>query len=283
MQDAVIVCDNLVFGEAPRWKDGRLWFSDMHGETVYAMTPAGELEKILHVPRHPSGLGFMPDGSLLGVSLEDRKVLRLKDGQVSIHADLEGCYARGHLNDLTIDDQGRAYVGQFGSDTYGGEAQQPTTLILIEPDGRHRTVADNLQMPNGMAISPDGGRLYLAESSGLCITRFRIAADGSLGEREVYAPLDARPDGMCLDAEGCVWFGSAMYPEGGIFRVAPGGEVLAAIRAEGWRGIACALGGEGRNTLYMIEAQRIAPGKIQGSGNSRIRAIPAPAPGLGPP
>ena len=283
MEAPRIVCDSLVFGEAPRWKDGRLWFSDMHGEWVCAVTPEGDLEKILHVPRHPSGLGFMPDGSLLVVSMEDRKVLRLKDGKVSVHADLEGHYARGHLNDMSVDDSGRAYVGQFGSDTYGGEPQQATTLILIEADGSHRAVADGLRMPNGMAISPSGDFLYVAESSGQRITRFRIADDGSLGAREVYAHLEVRPAGMCRDAEGCVWFGAAMYPQGGIFRVAPGGAVLETIRDDGWRGIACALGGEGRNTLFLIEAQRIAPGKIGGPGNSRIRAVGAPAPGAGPP
>jgi sugar lactone lactonase YvrE len=272
-----------VFGEAPRWRENRLWFSDMHGGAVFATTAAGECEKILDVPRHPSGLGFLPGGALLVVSMEDRKVLRLEAGRVSVHADLEGQYARGHLNDMILDAEGRAYVGQFGSDTYGGEPRKPTSLVLIEPDGRHRAVAEDLRMPNGMAISADGRHLYVAETYGFCITRFSIAADGSLGEREVFAPLEVRPDGLCLDAEGCLWFGSAMHPEGGVFRVAQGGRILETVREEGWRGIACCLGGEGRQTLFLIEAQRASPSKIQGPGNSRIRAMPAPAPGAGTP
>jgi len=282
LAEPVTVLEGLVFAEAPRWYEGRLWFSEMHGGAVWAMTPEGQTEKILDVPHNPSGLGFMPDGSMLVVSMADRKVLRWKAGEVSVHADLEGHYARGHLNDMSVDAEGRAYVGQFGSDTYGGEPRQSTTLILIEPDGRHRTVADQMEMPNGMAISPDGRQLYVAESYGAGITRFRIAPDGSLHDREVFAALDRRPDGMCLDAEGCVWFGSAMHPQGGIFRVAEGGEMLQSVQAEGWRGIACALGGEGRRTLFMIEAQRVFP-KIKGPGNSRIRAMPAPAPGAGLP
>ncbi|MBV9994210.1 MAG: SMP-30/gluconolactonase/LRE family protein [Caulobacteraceae bacterium] len=277
-----LVLDGLVFGEAPRWRAGRLWFSDMHGGAVYATTVDGVCEKILDVPHHPSGLGWLPNGALLVVSMEDRKVLRLQGGEVSVHADLMGHYARGHLNDMVVDGQGRAYLGQFGSDTYGGEPQRPTTLILIEPDGRHRAVADGLRMPNGMAISPDGRRLYVAETYGFCITGFSIAADGGLSGREVFAPLKVRPDGLCLDAEERLWFGSAMYPEGGVFRVAQGGRILESIREEGWRGIACALGGEDRRILFVIEAQRTAPGKT-GPGNCRIRAMSAPAPGAGIP
>jgi sugar lactone lactonase YvrE len=281
MAEPVVLRADITFGEAPRWFEGRLWFSDMHGHAVWAMTPDGEAEKILEVPHHPSGLGFMPDGSLLVVSMEDRKVLRLRGGEVSVHADLMGHYARGHLNDMTVDAAGRAYVGQFGSDTYGGEPMQATSLILIEPDGRHRAVAEGLMMPNGMAISPDGRQLYVNETYAPCISRFAVAADGSLSGREVFAPLEVRPDGMCLDAEGCVWFGSAMHPGGGVFRVAEGGRILAAIQDAGWRGIACALGGPGRGTLFMIEARRVSPGKIEGPGNSRIRAMAAPAPGAG--
>ncbi|MDB5446961.1 MAG: gluconolactonase [Phenylobacterium sp.] len=278
-----VLCDGLVFAESPRWQGGRLWFSDMHGHAVCNVTLAGELTRVLDVPGQPSGLGFMPDGALLIVSMKDRRILRLKDGQVSVHADLMGCYARGELNDMIVSPQGRAYVGQYGSDTYAGEPQQPTSLILIEPDGTHRAVAGDLKMPNGMALSPDGAWLYVAETYRPSITRFRIAADGDLGEREIFADLAARPDGICLDAEGCIWFGSAQHPGGGTFRVAQGGRILQAVQPEGWRGVACALGGEGRDTLFLLESQRASPRKIAGAGNSRIRTLPAPAPGAGLP
>lgn len=283
MQQPKLLCEGLVFAESPRWRDGKLWFSDMHGHAVWTVTEGGKLAKALDVPHQPSGLGFMPDGSLLIVSMVDRKVLRLKDGEVFVHADLAGRYARGELNDMLVTPEGRAYVGQYGSDTYAGEPQQPTHLILIEPDGRHRAVAGDLKMPNGMALSPDGQWLYVAETYGFCITRYRVGSDGELAQREVYAPLEARPDGICLDAEGCIWFGSAMHPGGGIFRVAPGGRVLETVQDEGWRGVACALGGEGRRTLFLLEAKRASPRKIQGPGNSRIRTAPAPAPGAGLP
>jgi sugar lactone lactonase YvrE len=278
-----LVCEGLVFAESPRWRDDRLWFSDMHGHAVWTVTLDGALTRVLDVPAQPSGLGFLPDGALLIVSMKDRRILRLQDGRASVHAELMGCYARGELNDMIVTPEGRAYVGQYGSDTYAGEPQQPTSLILIEPDGRHRPVADDLKMPNGMALSADGSWLYVAETYRPAITRFRIADDGELTDREVFAPLEVRPDGICLDAQGCVWFGSAQHPGGGIYRVAQGGRILEVLQDEGWRGVACALGGEGRETLFVLEAQRASPRKIAGPGNSRIRSLRAPAPGAGLP
>jgi sugar lactone lactonase YvrE len=280
MDEPTILCEGLVFAESPRWRGGRLWFSDMHGHAVWSLAPDGALTKVLDVPRHPSGLGFMPDGSMLVVSMEDRRVLRVDDDRVSVHADLAGLYARGHLNDMVVSTGGHAYVGQFGSDTYGGEPQKPTSLILIDPDGSHRAVGDDLRMPNGMALSADGRWLYVAETYGFRITRYRVADDGDLLQRTVFAALDVRPDGICLDAEGGIWFGSAMHPEGGIFRVAEGGRILETIRAPDWRGVACELGGADRQTLYLVEARRASPSKIKGPGNSRIRTVRAPARGV---
>jgi sugar lactone lactonase YvrE len=283
LEEQRVIVDGLVFAESPRWRDGRLWFSDMHGHAVFNVTLDGDLTKVLDVPGQPSGLGFLPDGSLLIVSMKDRRILRWADGTVTTHADLMGSYARGELNDMIVTPQGRAYVGQYGSDTYAGEPQTPTSLIMIEPDGSHRAVADDLEMPNGMALSPDGRHIYVAETYRPSITRFRIADDGTLVDREIYAALEARPDGICLDAEGCIWFGSAQHPGGGTFRVAQGGRILNTVQSEGWRGVACVLAGEGRNTLFLLESQRASPRKITGPGNSRIRAIPAPAPGAGLP
>jgi sugar lactone lactonase YvrE len=278
-----LVCEGLVFAESPRWHDGRLWFSDMHGHAVWNVTLDGLLTKVLDVPTQPSGLGFMPDGSLLIVSMKDRRILRWKAGDVSVHADLMGHYARGELNDMIVSAEGRAYVGQYGSDTYAGEPQQPTTLILVEPDGSHRTAAQDLKMPNGMALSADGRTLYVAETYRPSITRFAVDANGDLSGGAIFAALEARPDGICLDADGCIWFGSAQHPGGGTYRVAEGGVILSSVQDEGWRGVACVLAGRGRETLFLLESQRASPRKITGPGNSRIRALKAPAPGAGLP
>jgi len=278
-----LVCDGLVFAESPRWHDGRLWLSDMHGHAVYSLELGGTLTKVLDVPTQPSGLGFLPDGSLLIVSMKDRRILRWREGQLSVHADLMGHYARGELNDMIVTPDGRAYIGQYGSDTYAGEPMVATTLILVEPDGSHRTVADNLMMPNGMALSDDARTLYVAETYRPGITRFRVEANGDLSGRANFADLPARPDGICLDAEGCIWFGSAQHPGGGTYRVAEGGEIRQVLQYDGWRGIACVIAGPHRETLFLVEAQRASPRKITGPGNSRVRCLPAPAPGAGLP
>jgi len=209
-----VLVEGLVFAESPRWLDERLWFSDMHGGAVYNVDLSGQLTRVVEVPNQPSGIGFMPDGTLLIVSMKDRRILRWRDGQLSLHANLMGHYARGELNDMIVAADGSAYVGQHGSDTYAGEPQVPTTLILVTPDGAHRAVASDLMMPNGMALSSDGRTLFVAETYRPAITRFKVQVRGDLTDRDTFAALSVRPDGICLDAEGCIWFGSAQHPEG---------------------------------------------------------------------
>ena len=255
----------------------------MHGGAVYNVDVSGQLTRVVEVPNQPSGIGFMPDGTLLIVSMKDRRILRWRDGRLSLHADLRGHYARGELNDMIVAADGSAYVGQYGSDTYAGEPPVPTTLILVTPDGAHRAVASDLMMPNGMALSSDGRTLFVAETYRPSITRFKVQVRGDLTDRDTFAALSVRPDGICLDAEGCIWFGSAQHPKGGTYRVAEGGEIRDVIRADGWRGVACVLAGPARDTLFLLESRRASPRKIAGPGNSRIRCVPAPAPGAGLP
>lgn len=280
-----LLLDDVVFPEGPRWHDGSLWFSDMHGHEVVRVDLAGRRETIARVPAQPSGLGFLPDGRLLIASMKDRLVLRLDPSGLAVHADL-GTYAKGEINDMVVDRQGRAYVGQFGSDTYGGEAMRATSLMLVDPEGRHRAVADDLLMPNGATITPDGATLIVAETYRHRLTAFDIEPEGGLSNRRVWAELgDRRPDGICQDAEGRVWAAVPMYPGGGFVRVAEGGEILEHLdlEPERMRGIACVLGGPERRHLFLLEAARTSPSKIKGRDNGRVRVVEVDVAGAGIP
>jgi sugar lactone lactonase YvrE len=246
---SVVIRDDLLFGEGPRWRDGRLWFSDFFAHVVRALTPTGEAEDVVEVPNQPSGLGWLPDGSLLVVSMTDQRVMRL-DGEVLVeHADLSGL-ATGHCNDMVVDSSGRAYVGNFGSDVGGGEALRPATLALVLPDGRVEPAADELQFPNGMVIEPDERTLIVAETFGERLTAFDIDGDGRLHRRRVWAPLPGvHPDGCCLDAAGGVWV--ADPPKRRCVRVVEGGEITDEVTTTR-PCIACMLGGTDGRTLFLV-------------------------------
>ncbi|HWS46581.1 MAG TPA: SMP-30/gluconolactonase/LRE family protein, partial [Acidimicrobiia bacterium] len=150
-----IVLDGLAFPEGPRWYEGRLWFSDQHDKRVVAMDTDGNAETIFEVPQQPSGLGWLPDGRMLVVSMLDRRLLRDDDGTLVEHADLSAL-APGACNDMVVDAHGRAYVGNFGFDMYGAESPRDTCVIAVEPDGSSRIATDGLGFPNGSVITPDG-------------------------------------------------------------------------------------------------------------------------------
>ncbi len=253
--------------EAPRWHEGRWWVSDFYRYGVFAITPAGDAEQVLEVEGQPSGLGWMPDGSLLVVSMREHRLLRrAPDGEVSVHADLtEHC--SGHLNDLLVDGSGRAYTGNFGFDIMNFADPAGTSLLRVEPDGTVSVEGDDLWFPNGMAI--DGEELIVAETFAGRLTAFTIAADGSLRDRRVWgqiapaadpAPaaemiprLGFAPDGIALDAEGHTWVADGLG--GPMVRVAPGGEIVDEIRLpEGLQAFACALGGEDGRELLLCSA-----------------------------
>jgi sugar lactone lactonase YvrE len=259
-----VVVDQMTFTEGPRWHDGRLWFSDFYSHRVLAVVPGQEPETIVTVPNQPSGLGWLPDGRLLVVSMIDRKVLRLEpSGELVEHADLGGV-ATGHANDMVVAPNGVAYVGNFGFDLMAGEPSRPAHLAKVDPDGTVTVVAENLLFPNGAAITPDGSTLILSESFGNRMSAFDIHADGTLGPRRDWAalgpppepgqPLDTLvfgPDGMCLDAEGAVWVADALGNR--VLRLAEGGEILEEIpTGEGC--YACMLGGEDGRTLFLCVA-----------------------------
>ncbi len=215
--------DDLRFPEGPRWHDGRLWFSDMHSQQVLAVDLDGKAETIVEVPQDPSGLGWLPDGRLLVVSMQDRKLMRLDPQGLVEVADLSA-HASFYCNDMVVDAVGRAYVGNFGWDLHGGAPPVEANLVLVEPDGAVRVVADKLRFPNGSVITPDGRTLIVGETFGPCLTAFDIAGDGSLSGRREWARMEgAVPDGICLDAEGGIWVASPV--SGAVLRLVEGGRV----------------------------------------------------------
>jgi sugar lactone lactonase YvrE len=278
MSETSILLDGLIFGEGPRWHDGRLYFSDMHADRVLAVDPAGNSEVIAAVPGRPSGLGWDRQGRLLIVSMTDQRLLRLDAGRLEQVADLSSL-AGGQCNDMVVDAAGRAYVGNFGYDFERGEAQRPTVLILVEPDGRARVAASDLLFPNGTVISPDGRTLVVAESMAAQLSAFDVAPDGSLSRRRVWAKLGAMlPDGICLDAEGAIWVASPTTRE--VARIAEGGEVLARVACERMP-IACMLGGRERRTLFILTATSFQRAECQAARQGRLELLEVQVPGAG--
>ena len=270
-----VLAEGIWFGEGPRWRGGRLWFSDFHAHAVKSVSLAGDLRTEFEIDDQPSGLGWAPDGSLLVVSMIERQVLRRSaDGAVRVHADL-GDVADWHCNDMVVDGAGGAYVGNFGFDLEAAMAERgaaavfashPTArLAYVAPDGAVSVAAEDMEFPNGSVITPDGKTLIVGETMGAVLTAFDIGAGGKLTGRRVWARVAPRaPDGICLDAEGAIWFANPMAPE--CVRIAQGGEALEVIDT-GQPCYACMLGGEDGKTLFMLTAPALtdAPsGKPEG-------------------
>jgi sugar lactone lactonase YvrE len=246
------VAHGFAYTECPRWYRGRLWFSDQYLGRVYAMTEGGDVEAVVEVPGRPAGLGWLPDGRLLVVSMDRHQLFLLDDGQLRSVADLSPHHP-GPSNDMVVDRLGRAYVGNIGFDYYGGEAPSLTSLVLADPfTAQCSVVADDLSVPNGAVITPDGLRLIVAESFGHRLTQFDVGADGTLTNRRIFADLDSLvPDGICLDADGAIW---AATLAGGVVRVREGGEITDRVRISGRHAYACALGGAAGRHLYICAA-----------------------------
>jgi sugar lactone lactonase YvrE len=257
----------LSFTECPRWHDGRLYFSDFYTQRVLAVALDGTVETIAEVPGRPSGLGFLPDGRMLIASMRDRKIMRRElDSSVVEHSDLSSL-APWHLNDMLVDHQGRAWVGNFGFDLMGGAKVTTTNLICVDQDGCARVAAEGLGFPNGMALTPDGSTLIVAETMMNRLSAFDVAS-GVLGKRwtwaafgdpptsdgvtELLSQVDVAPDGICLDAEGAIWVADAK--EGRLIRVAKGGEILDELKTDGLGVFACMLGGDNERTLFACVA-----------------------------
>ena len=274
-----ILLTGLAFGEGPRWRDGYLWFSDFYRHGIFRVDENGTEELVLEVPTQPSGLGWLPDGNLLFVSMLDQCLKKLdSDGQVSVHADLAHI-AGGPCNDMVVASDGTAYVGNFG---FGeGEDFSQATLAIVDADGTARRGPDGLDFPNGTVINPEGNRLVIAESYGRRLLLFDIEDDGSLTNRRSFADLGTRvPDGICLDVEGGVWVGDPANHS--VFRVVEGGEITHHIDLE-LNCYACALGGEDRRTLYLVTAPNSGRGGAADRREGRVERIRVDTPGTGSP
>lgn len=280
MHELSLLIDGLYFPEAPRWHEGRLWFSDFYAHEVVAVDLEGRRETIVEVPQMPSGLGFLPDGRLLVVSMVDRRLLRLDAEGLTEVADLSQL-ATFHCNDMVVDDEGRAYVGNFGFDNRSGQPPTPTVLIRVDPDGAVSVAADDLLFPNGSVITPDARTLIVGETYGGRLTAWDRADDGSLSNRRVWADLTPHvPDGICLDAEGAIW--SADPRHNAVIRVREGGEVVERISTGDRGAFACMLGGDDGRTLFVCTATGSGPAAAE-EAHGRIEHTRVDVPGAGLP
>jgi sugar lactone lactonase YvrE len=268
-----ILTEGFCFGEGPRWFEGLLWFSDMLGEAVHTVNLHGDLTTLPLPGHHPSGLGFRPDGTLIIVSGEKRRLLRYDGYTVEQIADLSDVVPAA-LGDMVIDNAGRAYIGS--------QAREGGVIVRVDPDDSTAIVAENLDFPNGMVITPDGTTLIVAESTGRRLTEFTIGADGSLSDRRLFAEgLEGPPDGICLDGDGGVWV--AMTLAHTFERIEAGGTITDRIEMGDRTAIACTLGGPERRTLFLLSSTDAYPQRLIGTKNSRLDAMTVDIPGAGLP
>ncbi|RBP04082.1 sugar lactone lactonase YvrE [Roseiarcus fermentans] len=289
---ARVLSEGLYFGEGPRWRDGRLWFSDFYARAVKSVSPVGDVRIEMTLDDDaPSGLGWTPDGALLIVSMAKRQVLAWRPGgAVTVHADLGGV-ATFMSNDMVVDAGGGAYVGDFGFDLHAellrrGDpsvfADHPTTrLARVAPDGAVSVAADAMHFPNGSAITPDGRTLIVGETLAARLTAFDIGPDGALSGRRVWAPTWPRaPDGLCLDAEGAVWIANPLAHE--CVRIGEGGTALDIV-ATSQNAYACMLGGKDGRTLFVMTAPTSVPRHAAAAPRGRIEIATVDQPHAGRP
>jgi sugar lactone lactonase YvrE len=270
----------LAIGESPRWHAGRLWFSNWGMQEVVAVDLEGKSEVIVRVPTtFPFSIDWLPDRRLLIVSGREGLLLRREpDGSLVTHADLTSLSDQP-WNEIVVDGRGNAYLNNTGFD-FPRDEFAPGIVALVTPDGSARQVADGIAFPNGMVVTPDNSTLIVAESYANRLTAFDIAADGSLSNRRVWADLDGGfPDGICLDAEGAVWYGDV--PNKRCVRVREGGEVFQTIELD--RGcFACMLGGVDKRTLFMMAAEWGGPANMaDGVRTGQVLMVDAPAAAAG--
>src|SRR6478752_6738710 len=285
------VLDDLVFTEGPRWRDGRLWCSDMHDHRVISTGLDGAVHTVVRVEDdEPSGLGWLPDGRLLVVAMETQRLLRVEpDGELAVHADLSSA-ARGSLNDMIVAADGTAYLGDMGVRIHElGSERRVGQTFRVAPDGTWECAADDLESPNGHILADDGRTLIVAESGGGRLTAFTVREDGTLTDRRTYAHLTparddvifAPPDGICLDAEGAVWVADPLGAR--VFRVREGGDVTDSIGFDDVIPVACVLGGDDRRTLLMCVAADWHAEVVKRAPTARIDACEVDVPGAGRP
>jgi len=278
---AEVITEGLAFGESPRWHEGRLWLCNWGTGEIVAVDKDGRGEVMLTVPAVlPYCIDWMPDGRLLVVSGREGLLLRQEaDGTLVTHADLREL-SRSPWNEVVVDGRGNIYVNGGGPAPAPGEHFGPGTIVLVAPDGTVRQVAEDIAFANGMAVTPDNRTLIVAESHANRLTAFDIGGDGGLANRRVWADLgNGFPDGICIDAEGAVWY--ADVPNRHCVRVREGGEVLQTVDAD--RGcFACMLGGTDGKTLFIVAAEwRGFEHMVSDARTGQVLSVKAPAPGAG--
>lgn len=293
-----LLLEGGTFFEGPRWHEGRWWVSDFRNHRVISVDPAGGGRRTEFEIEVPSGLGWLPDGSLLAVSMTGHKLWRRgPTGRAMLHADLAEL-SRGEANDMVVDDHGRAYVGSYGFDLAAGEDPAGATLMRVDPDGSVHAAAEGLRFPNGAMITPDGSTLIVAETIAARFSAFTIGPGGRLSDQRVYAQIapspelstlqetlagvELAPDGATLDAEGCVWTGDSLHHRAA--RISPAGEVLEEIPAPEDRVFYGAmLGGEDRRTLLLTAAPDWRQARPEGELASELYMARVEVPGSGLP
>ena len=276
-----MLVDGIAFGEAPRWRHGSLYISDIHADRVLRVNPQGGFEVVASFDGPVSGLGWLPNGKMLIVSMRDRKVLRQEsNGSFVEHADLSSI-ATWHANDMVVGPHGTAYVGNFGFQIFPVRKSPCTAAIAkVSPDGAVTVAAEGLWFPNGMVPSPTGSTLLVAESAAKRIRAFDVDSYGDLSNSRIWGEMatEELPDGICLDAEGAIWIASP--PTHQVIRMREGGEILERIDLQ-QEGIACMLGGEDRKTLFILTAEGRDPDWCRLHRTAKVLAVEVEVPGAG--
>ncbi len=289
--ESKVVAEGLGFGEGPRWREGRLWFSDFYRRAIFSVDANCADERLeLSVPTQPSGLGWLPNGDLLFVSMTDQKVMRHSASQASVFADISE-HCNFWANDMLVTKAGYSYVGNFGFDLdsllmqvgVDGLLNNPppsTNLVVLDPEGNIIQVVPDMHFPNGTVISQDQKTLIVGETLGFSYAAFDIASDGTLSNRRVWAPTGfALPDGNCIDQEGQIWFANPMHGANEVLRVSEGGEITARV-ATTQGAFACALGGPNLTTLYVLTCLSSDRFVIDGKTLGKIETVEVPVPGF---
>jgi len=268
-----VLLSGLEFPEGPRWRNGKLFFSDAAGGKVIAVDEEGNKEIIVEMQDFPSGLGFLKDGRMLIVSMQNRHLMRLDPDGLKIHADLSRL-TEFNCNDSVTDAYGRTYIGNWGSKSLETPAD-PTCIIMVTEDGEAKIVAENLHFPNGCIVTPDCKTFIVGETQGSRLTAFDIEPSGELSNRRTWAEFeDFDPDGICLDEEGAIWVANPARAE--VVRILEGGEITSTIKVKETNVYACCLGGIDGKTLFLCTNQLFYGKRSSG----RVEFVKVEVPGV---